>query len=56
MPNLHTTLPRGKTIEIAPDDYSKDKIERNQHLKLQTDDGWRLLVSEELKQMYSSMY
>jgi hypothetical protein len=56
MPNLHITLPTEKTIEIAPDDYSKDKIERNQHLKLQTEDGWRLPDIEELQLMYSILH
>ncbi len=56
MPNLHITLPTGNTIEIAADDYSKDQIERNQHLKLHTEDGWRLPDIEELQLMYSILH
>jgi hypothetical protein len=56
MPNIPITLPNGQTIEVAPDDYSKEKIERNQHLKLHTEDGWRLPDVEELQQMYSILH
>ncbi len=56
MPNVSITLSNGQSIEVAPHDYSKDKIERNQHLKLLAEDGWRLPDIEELQQMYSILH
>ena len=54
--NTTLTLPNGKTIEVANEDYSFEKIHKGEHHKLIKKDGWRLPSIYELDLIFKKMH
>ena len=54
--NTTLTLPNGKTIEVANEDYSFEKIHKGEHHKLIKKDGWRLPSIYELDVIFKKMH